>query len=61
MWFRRNGSQGRVSLEEHADETQKVTEKLADASDRVPEVPEEVEDGIHVAPIPRKASDGNLS
>ena len=40
---------------------QEVTEKFADASDRVPEVPEEVEDGIHVAPIPRKASDGNLS
>jgi hypothetical protein len=36
-----------------------LTEQLADASHRVPEVPEEVDDGIHAALIADEASDGN--
>ena len=55
------GGQGRAALEEHADETQEVTEQLADASKTVPKVPEEVEDGIHAALIAEEASDGNLA
>jgi hypothetical protein len=38
-----------------------VAKHLADASRRVPEVPEEVDDGIHAALIAEEASDGNLS
>jgi len=47
--------------EERADERQEVTEHLADACRQVPEVLEEVEDGIHAALIPEEASDGNPS
>jgi len=38
-----------------------LTEKLADAFQRVPEVPEEVDDGIHEDLIAEEASDGNPS
>jgi hypothetical protein len=35
-------------------------EKLPDACQQVPEVPQEVDDGTHAALIARKVSDGNL-
>jgi len=38
-----------------------VTKKFAETSQGIPEVPEEVDDGIHAALIARKASDGNPS
>ena len=37
-----------------------ITEKLADACQQVPEVLEQIQDGIHASLIARKASDGNL-
>ena len=49
------------AVQEHADEAQQVAEQFDDASQRLPEVPEEVADSIHVAPVPQKAPDGNLS
>jgi hypothetical protein len=55
------GSQGCPGAEEHADETQEVTEHLADACRQVPEVLEEVEDGIHADLIAEEAADGNPS
>ena len=55
------GAQGRAAPKEHADETEEVTGQFAEASQHVPEVPEEVDDGIHAASIPRKASDGNFA
>jgi hypothetical protein len=53
------GGQGYAGVEEHAGETQEVTEQFADACQQVPEVPEEVDDGIHAALIAEEASDGN--
>jgi len=38
-----------------------IPKQFADASQRVPEVPEEVDDGIHAALIAEEASDGNLA
>ncbi|MBC8373309.1 MAG: hypothetical protein H8E53_06935 [Planctomycetes bacterium] len=56
-----SGRQGCTGLEERTDETQDVTEKLADACHRVPEVPEEVDNGIHAALIADQASKCNLT
>jgi len=55
-----NGRQGRAGLEERADETQKVTEKLPDACQQVPEVQEEVDDGIHADLVWSQNSIGGL-
>jgi hypothetical protein len=46
--------------EEDADETREVTEHLTDACQQVPEVLEEVDDGIHSHLIAEESSDGNL-
>ena len=54
------GGQGRAGAEEHADETQEVTEQFADASKAVPKVPEEVEVGIHAALIAEMTLDRNV-
>jgi hypothetical protein len=58
---RQPGSRRGATLEERADETQEVAEKLADACQQVPEVPQEVDDGIHADLIAQKVSDGNLA
>ena len=44
---------GRLTLEA-------VTKQFADTSQGVPEVPEEVDDGIHTPLIADEASEGNL-
>jgi hypothetical protein len=54
------GGQRGATPEERVDETQEVTQKLADTCQSVPEAPEEVDDGIHAVLIARKASDGNM-
>ena len=38
----------------------KVAEQFGDASQGVPEVPDEVDDGLHAAPIAEETSEGNL-
>lgn len=55
------GRRGRAGLEERHEETQEVTEKLADARRQVLEVPEEIDDAIHAALIAEEASDGKPS
>ena len=55
------GSQRRPGLQEHAGETQEVTNQLTDASQAIPKVPEQVDDGIHASAIAEITSDDNLS
>ena len=45
---------------EHADETQEISKQFADASQGVPEVPQEVDDGIHATLIADETSDSNM-
>ena len=55
------GSQRRPGLQEHTGETQEVTKQLVDASQAIPKVPEQVDDGIHASAIAEITSDDNLS
>jgi len=51
--------QGRAGAEEHADEAQQVAEQFDDASQCVPQVPEEIDDGVHTPLIAEEASEDN--
>ncbi len=55
------GSERRPGLQEHAGEAQEVTNQLTDASEAIPKVSEQVDDGIHASGIARIAADDNLS
>jgi hypothetical protein len=49
-----------TGAKEDAYETQEVAEQFGDASQGVPEVPEEVDAGVHAPLITEGASDGNM-
>ena len=55
------GSQRGPGLQEHAGKTQEVTDQLADASQGISKVPEQVDDGIHASAIAEIISDDNPS
>jgi len=55
------GSQRRLGPQEHAGETQEVTDQLTDASQGIPKVHEQVDDGIHASAMAELTSDDNLS
>ncbi len=55
-----SSSQPCTGAKDDADETQEVSRQLTDASQGVPEVPEQVDDSIHAPLIADEACNDNL-